>query len=230
MLELQNLNLNNDNVTYDWSYNNRDHKVVIYIHAAFFEMQKLLLTVANRLKTLCLGDSANVCPCSPASRAKPSWPDLSMTLLSGDSCTQSPWNSTPSQNWPNNGSFKTRSLKTVRQSDRDPRRTWLSRKPPRCALLTMAQQLFYLQVVYLILPHFPSFPLLIFVALVSCRGFSCCQVNSQTLKKSRITDQQLHWPCGSENKETLKSWDRQTQSQWCDKSYRFIPYMPFNQN
>lgn len=39
MLELQNLNLNNDNVTYDWSYNNQDHKVVIYIHAAFFEMQ-----------------------------------------------------------------------------------------------------------------------------------------------------------------------------------------------
>lgn len=40
-----------------------------------------------------------------------------MTLLGGDSCSQSPVNNTVSQNAPNNGAFRTRSLKTNKQSD-----------------------------------------------------------------------------------------------------------------
>lgn len=121
--------------------------------------------------SVCLGDSANKRPCSPASSAKSSWPDLSMTLLGGDSCTQSLLNNTPSQNEPNNGSFKTRSLKTNRQSKQVFSTTWVrTNQPPRCALLTPAQLLFYLPLVYLTLPHFPSFPCSIFVAMLSSWG------------------------------------------------------------
>lgn len=75
------------------------------IRIRYFEidLQRIWLILLLKTKSIFYLSS----PCSPASTSKPSLPDLSMTLLSGDSCTQPLKNTTPSQNQQNNGSFKT---------------------------------------------------------------------------------------------------------------------------
>lgn len=61
-------------------------------------------------------------------------------------------------------------------------------QPPRCALLTPAQLLFYLPLVYLTLPHFPSFPWSIFVVMLSSRGIFLLTGIFSNIRKSRKTD------------------------------------------
>lgn len=138
--------------------------------------------------SVCLGDSANERPCSPASSTKPSWPDLSMTLLSGYSCTQSVLKNTPYQNGPNNGSFKTSPLKQTGSQtgiwagpDSEPA-TQVCPAHPGTTILLFAT----------CLPQFTSFPLISLIYVCSdAEQLGDFPVERLILKHQKIQENRL---------------------------------------